>query len=192
MFSLTTDSDERRLAERLRSGDNAAMSLFYACYGQRLTAVCARYIASEEDLKDVVQDTLVNIFTHIGDFSCRGPGSLYAWSVRIAVNESLKYLKRTRQYELRQMDNSVADLADEDDDPPISDVPPDVIQHMISSLPTGYRTVFNLYVLEGHSHRDIARLLSISESTSTSQLLRAKRQLCKMILDYLNSEQSNQ
>jgi RNA polymerase sigma-70 factor (ECF subfamily) len=72
----------------------------------------------------------------------------------------------------------------EEDDPPISDVPPDVIHSMVSQLPTGYRMVFNLYVFENKSHREIASLLGIKEKSSASQLSRAKNLLAKMIRQY--------
>jgi RNA polymerase sigma-70 factor (ECF subfamily) len=82
-----------------------------------------------------------------------------------------------------QLDCEVPDIP-EDDDPPISDVPPDVIHSMVSQLPTGYRMVFNLYVFENKSHREIASLLGIKEKSSASQLCRAKNLLAKMIRQY--------
>ena len=81
------------------------------------------------------------------------------------------------------LDREVPDVPEEDD-PPISDVPPDVIHSMVSQLPTGYRMVFNLYVFENKSHREIASLLGIKEKSSASQLSRAKNLLAKMIRQY--------
>ena len=204
VFSSGAKDDEQRLVERLRSGDNAAMREFYARYADNLASVCARYIADEEDLKDLFQDALVSIFTHVGDFRYRGQGSLQAWATKIVVNTSLKFLK-TQRHELHLLDEewpatadslSTPDAAlltqdDESDEPPINDVPPDVIHQMVSRLPVGYRTVFNLYVFEGHSHSEIAQLLGISKSTSTSQLHRAKRLMAQMITDYINHKQSS-
>jgi RNA polymerase sigma-70 factor (ECF subfamily) len=77
----------------------------------------------------------------------------------------------------------------EEDDPPIEDIPPEVIHEMVRQLPTGYRTVFNLYVFEDKSHEEIARLLGISINTSTSQLYRAKNSLANMIRQYNNKKQ---
>lgn len=191
MFSVAARDDEQRLAERLRSADSAAMREFYACYADLLAAVCARYVVDEEDVKDVFQDALVRIFTHAGDFHYRGPGSLRAWVTKIAVNESLRFLQASHRLTLQQLTTDIGQPEPETDDPPISDVPPEVVHQMVSRLPVGYRTVFNLYVFEGHSHSDIARLLDISKSTSTSQLHRAKRLLAKMITDYLNHKQSS-
>ena len=82
------------------------------------------------------------------------------------------------------LDRDVAEEAEEDDDPPISDVPPDEIHRMVSQLPTGYRTVFNLHVFENKSHQEIASLLGIKENSSASQLSRAKNLLANMIRQY--------
>ena len=77
----------------------------------------------------------------------------------------------------------------EDEDPPVSNVPPDVLHRMICELPTGYRTVFNLYVFEDKSHKEIAELLGIKKDTSASQLSRAKNLLAKKIREYINLNQ---
>ena len=176
--------DEQRLVKRLRNGENGAMREFYSLYADQLTAVCSRYIPDADDVKDVFQESLIRIFTHIEDFNYRGTGSLLAWASRIVVNESLRFLRDTRHHELLLY----SDVAEEpeEDDPPISDIPPDEIQRMVSLLPIGYRTIFNLYVFENKSHQEIASLLGIKERSSASQLSRAKNLLAKMIREYNN------
>ena len=174
---------EESLAKRLRNGDNGAMREFYSLYAGYLTGVCSRYVTDADDMKDVFQESLIHIITHIVDFSYRGDGSLRAWATKIVVNESLRFLRNTKRNELMLLDREVPDVP-EDEDPPISDVPPDVIHSMVSQLPTGYRMVFNLYVFENKSHREIAALLGIKEKSSASQLSRAKNLLAKMIRQY--------
>lgn len=159
------------------------MREFYTLYAEQLAGVCSRYITDENDMKDVFQESLIHIITHISSFTYRGSGSLRAWASRIVVNESLRFLKDTKRHELLLLDHEVADEP-EDDDPPISDVPPDEIHRMVSLLPIGYRTVFNLYVFENKSHQEIASLLGIGEKSSASQLSRAKILLAKMIRQY--------
>lgn len=178
-------NEEQRLVERLQEGDKTAAREFYTRYGGSLAGVCVRYIADEEDVKDVIQNVLVHIFSHITDFKYRGSGSLEAWVVRIAVNESLKFLRTKVQYELLQPDYDIID--DSEDDPPVRDIPPDILREMLNRLPTGYRTVLNLYVFEGKSHQEIARLLGIKKDSSASQLLRAKSMLAQMIRKYNNN-----
>ena len=178
-------NEEQRLVKRLQEGDKTAAREFYTRYGGSLAGVCVRYIADEEDMKDVIQNALVHIFSHITDFKYRGSGSMEAWVVRIAVNESLKFLRTKVQYELLQPDYDVID--DSEDDPSVRDIPPDIIRQMLNRLPTGYRTVLNLYVFEGKSHQEIARLLGIKKDSSASQLLRAKSMLAQMIRKYNNN-----
>ena len=178
-------NEEQRLVKRLQEGDKTAAREFYTRYGGSLAGVCVRYIADEEDVKDVIQNALVHIFSHITDFKYRGNGSLEAWVVRIAVNESLKFLRTKVQYELLQPDYDVID--DSEDDPSVRDIPPDILRKMLNRLPTGYRTVLNLYVFEGKSHQEIARLLGIKKDSSASQLLRAKSLLAQMIRKYNNN-----
>ena len=178
-------NEEQRLVKRLQEGDKPAAREFYTRYGGSLAGVCVRYIADEEDVKDVIQNALVHIFSHITDFKYRGNGFLEAWVVRIAVNESLKFLRTKVQYELLQPDYDVID--DSEDDPSVRDIPPDIIRQMLNRLPTGYRTVLNLYVFEGKSHQEIARLLGIKKDSSASQLLRAKSLLAQMIRKYNNN-----
>ena len=178
-------NEEQRLVKRLQEGDKTAAREFYTRYGGSLAGVCVRYIADEEDVKDVIQNALVHIFSHITDFKYRGNGSLEAWVVRIAVNESLKFLRTKVQYELLQPDYDIID--DSEDDPSVRDIPPDILREMLNRLPTGYRTVLNLYVFEGKSHQEIARLLGIKKDSSASQLLRAKSLLAQMIRKYNNN-----
>ena len=178
-------NEEQRLVKRLQEGDKTAAREFYTRYGGSLAGVCVRYISDEEDVKDVIQNALVHIFSHITDFKYRGSGSLEAWVVRIAVNESLKFLRTKVQYELLQPDYDVID--DSEDDPSVRDIPPDILRKMLNRLPTGYRTVLNLYVFEGKSHQEIARLLGIKKDSSASQLLRAKSMLAQMIRKYNNN-----
>ena len=178
-------NEEQRLVKRLQEGDKTAAREFYTRYGGSLAGVCVRYIADEEDVKDVIQNALVHIFSHITDFKYRGNGSLEAWVVRIAVNESLKFLRTKVQYELLQSDYDVID--DSEDDPSVRDIPPDIIRQMLNRLPTGYRTVLNLYVFEGKGHQEIASLLGIKKDSSASQLHRAKSMLAQMIRKYNNN-----
>ena len=186
------NSDEQRLVKRLRNGENGAMEEFYSRYVPYLKGVCSRYIISSDDAKDVLQNALIRIITHIADFKYQGDGSLRFWAARIVANEALRFLREKHSNVMLSFISSEAGDIPEDDDPPIEDIPPEVIQEMIRRLPTGYRTVFNLYVLEDMSHDEIARMLGINARTSSSQLCRAKNLLAKMIKEYNNKNQQRQ
>ena len=176
-------NEEQRLVKRLQEGDKTAAREFYTRYAETIAGVCARYIADDEDVKDVFQNTLVQIFSHIADFKYRGAGSLEAWVTKVVVNESLKFLKTKGQCEFLQLDSEAVNEIGEEV-PPIGDIPPTVFRQMLSRLPIGYRTVLNLYVFEGKSHQEIASLLGIKKDSSASQLHKAKKMLAKMIRKY--------
>ena len=172
---------EESLVLKMQERDSQAMRMFYHLMAGYLTAVCARYIVQEDQIKDVLQESFIKIYTHIDRFTYQGEGSLRAWAARIVVNESLMALRSHSQQTLTY----VADLPDiDDEDPDVEDIPPDVIQQFIRELPDGYRTVFNLYVFEDKTHQEIASLLHIKESSSASQLHRAKSMLAKKITAY--------
>lgn len=175
--------EERRLVKRLQEGDKSAAREFYALYADTMAGVCSRYIADEEDLKDVFQNALVHIFSHITDFKYCGAGSLEAWATKVVVNESLKFLRTKKRHEMLPMDDGVLDEVEEEF-PSFNEISSDAIREMLSRLPTGYRTVLNLYVFEGKSHQEIAHLLGIKKDSSASQLLRARKMLAKMIRKY--------
>lgn len=174
---------EKDMVKALQGGDNAAMRFFYALYANHLSAVVSRYIANNDDRDDVLQDSFLNIIQHIDDFSFRGDGSLKAWATRIAINQSLRFLRNSNRLVTVTTDHDIGDMAEEEQ-PDTHDVPAEAIHRMIRNLPDGYRTVFNLYVIEGKSHHDIAQLLGIKETTSASQLHRAKALLAKAIKEY--------
>jgi RNA polymerase sigma-70 factor (ECF subfamily) len=160
------------------------MKQFYNNYSGYLTTVCSRYITNRDDIKDVLQDSFIKIFKAIANFEYKGLGSLRAWATRIVVNESLKFLKENEK--LNIISSPTWDLPEiiEEEESDFDEVPISTILEMIRSLPVGYRTVFNLYIFEKKSHKEIASILNITESTSASQLHRAKSFLAKQINIY--------
>ncbi len=184
---------ERELIKSSIRGDADARRALYDRYVQYLSAVCSRYITDRADVKDVLQEALVKVFQSLDRFEWRGEGSLRSWMARIVVNECLKFMRDNRRLDMFVTMPELPDVPDdEDDDAEISveDVPPDVIHSMIRELPDGYRTVFNLFVIEGRSHREIAKMLGISEATSASQFHRAKKILSKRIREYVGELES--
>jgi RNA polymerase sigma-70 factor (ECF subfamily) len=165
------------------------MKEFYSQYASYLKGVCSRYISDKEDAKDVFQNALVRIITHTTEFQYHGQGSLRAWAAKIVVHEALRFLGNMKRHETTTWEDDVMEVP-EADDPPIRDIPPEVIHRMVRQLPTGYRTVFNLYVIEDKSHEEIASLLGISVGTSSSQLHRAKNLLADMIKEYNDNKES--
>ncbi len=184
VFNVMVGKDrqkEKDLLEKIKHGDPSAMRMLYDRYVEYLSAVCARYIPDEDDRKDILQESFIKIFTSIQKFEMRKEGSLKAWLIRIVVNESLRFLKKSSEFDVVGRDGMIPDTPEE---PDVEEIPDDVINSMILSLPPGYRMVFNLYVFEEKSHKEIAAMLNIGVSSSASQFSRAKAQLARMIKEY--------
>lgn len=176
---------EKNLIQAVRQGDTEAMREIYDTHIRYLTAVCARYITNEEDLKDVLQESFLKIYSAIDSFEYRGSGSLRGWMTRIAVNQAIRHIQQSGRLKFTELTDDNMEIADEE--PELEGVPASAIHSMIGELPVGYRTIFNLYVLEQRSHREIASMLNIKESTSASQLHRAKAILADKITKYRKS-----
>lgn len=183
---------EEDIAKGIRKGDNRAMRHFYAQYGGLLAAACSRYVNNDDDVKDLMQDAMVNIIQNIDNFTYKGEGSLRAWATRIVVNQALNFVKSQKRFHDTFADKDLGNLSLADnEEPDISDVPAEVIHRLISQLPDGYRTVFNLFAIEGKSHKEIAALLGIKADTSASQFFRAKNILAKQIENYKRNKNHN-
>jgi RNA polymerase sigma-70 factor (ECF subfamily) len=176
----------KELVERIRQKDQRAMSQLYQMYIGELSSVCYRYVPSGEDAKDVLQNSFVKIFTSLPTFDYRSEEALRGWMRRIVVNEALLFLRERRKLHFEPMMPQTTLMDDEE--PESEQILPDVLHRLVSELPDGYRTVLNLYVFEGCSHRQIAELLGITESTSASQLYFAKRLLARRIKELTDSK----
>lgn len=175
---------EIELASECAKGNNAARKLLYDTYGSGLMAICLRYVASRETAEDVFHDGIIHIFQTIGRFTYQGEGSLRAWLSRVMANEALGYLrKQTVRTQREVVTDEIPDMPDNVDDD-LNGIPTRVLMDFIRQLPEGYRTVFNLYVFEEKSHKEIGRLLGITEHTSSSQFYRARCLLAKKIKEY--------
>lgn len=176
--------DEEQIASAVASGDRDAFRTLYNCTVRSLSAVCSRYISDVEDVHDVLQESYIDIFRNISRFKWKGEGSLRAWMTRIVVNKSIDFLReQTKMQNVEITDNISADIPDEPQTN-ADDVPMDAIVQMIRELPAGYRTVFNMFVVEHIPHKEIAQRLGITETTSASQLHRAKALLAMKINEY--------
>ena len=176
--------EETEIIKGCGRGDNSARKRLYELYAGQLYAVCVRYIGDKEAAQDVLHDVFLRIFRSFDRFSYRGEGSLRAWMMRITVNESLEYLRgKAVMSDYEAMMENLPDVV-EGEDESLEQIPHEVLMDFIRELPDGYRTVFNLYVFEEKGHREIARLLGITEHTSSSQLARARALLIKKVNNY--------
>ncbi len=180
MEKLSSKAEERQLVDSVKSGDAAAFERLYRLNIGFLSALCLRYVADEEAAKDVLQNAMLKIYSSIGSFKYKGDGSLRAWMGKIVLNDSLKYLKSKGRMVFQEIDDDYPQPTEEN----MEEIPANVLFDMIRSLPVGYRTVFNLFVIEGKSYKDIAKSLNIKEGTVASQIYKAKALLSNKIKEY--------
>lgn len=183
VMNLSNDVlDERELIERVKRGEAAASAWLYRRNVRYLSAICSRYVRGDEDIRDILQEAFLKIFAAFGEFRYEGAGSVRAWMARIVLNETLRFVRQNSRLLFAEQDVETLDRADEE--PETASVPTEVIYQLIRELPDGYRAVFNLYVVEGKSHKEIASLLGIKETSSASQLHHAKALLAAKIKEY--------
>jgi RNA polymerase sigma factor (sigma-70 family) len=170
---------EKVLIERCIKNDEQAQRLLYDKYAKKMVAVCFRYCSDYETARDLMHDAFIKLFRNIGSYT--GEGAFEAWMRKIVVNTSLEFLRK----------NDVLKYSlDIDDAVTVSDEQASVVEQLseqeilklIAELPHGFRTVFNLYAIEGYSHAEIAKMLNINEASSRSQFSRARVLLQKKIL----------
>ncbi len=170
---------EQELIERCKKNDRLAQQALYDRYSPHMWGVCLRYMKNPEDAEDVLVEGFYKIFDKLDSY--RGDGSFEGWIRRVLVNEALMALRKKNNFAMTvelEVNMDVAQESTIDDE-----LSGQEILQLLDLLPTGYRTVFNLYVLEGFKHREIAEILGISINTSKSQLILAKQRLKEILLE---------
>jgi len=162
--------------------DKKAQRVLYKKYASSMFGICLRYCKKRAEAEDVLQEAFIKIFSNIKSY--RSDGSFEGWLKRIVVNTALNYYKSNLK---RCFDESIDNMNDSNM-PSTQTFDPDIsaadLMGMINSLADGYRLVFNMYAIEGYSHKEIADMLNISENTSKSQLSRARVILQQKVLEY--------
>lgn len=149
-------------------------------YASRMLGVCSRYARNSADAEDILQDAFIKVFGKINQFKFEG--SFEGWIRRIVVNTALKkytvsrYTKELTGYEVKESEELTSDPA------AYSHITEKELMGLINKLPDGYRIIFNLYVMEGYQHDEIAELLGIQAGTSRSQLVKARNMLQKQVM----------
>jgi RNA polymerase sigma-70 factor (ECF subfamily) len=164
--------------ELLKAMDKKAQKAFYLQLAPKMYGVCLRYASDGDDADDIMQEGFIRVFNHIKDY--RGDGSLEGWVRRTMVNTAINFYRKRIKKGINTDLNQVKGKAD-DIGIVIENLAAEEIIKLISKLPDGYRTVFNLNIIEGYTHKEIGEMLKISENTSKSQLSRARSSLQKMI-----------
>jgi RNA polymerase sigma-70 factor (ECF subfamily) len=175
-------SDLVNLAKLCVQGDRKAQETLYKMYYGKMLPVCMRYAENSEHAKDILQDSFIKIFNKIKLYD--GKGSLEGWIRRIVVNNSIDEYRRKKKdfIKVESIENYQSiEMEDEDEEDELEFKPSQIIQAM-QELTPAYRTVFNLYIFEELTHREIGEKLGISEGTSKSNLAKAKRNLRNILI----------
>lgn len=178
--------DEKLIIDACVRGESWALKKVYEMYAPTMMSLCMRYAGNREVARDLLQDGFMKVFTHIHTYSYKGV--FIGWVRRIFVTTSLEYLRKTDvlrsavditdyNEQLKDIDVSVLDRLSEED-----------LMDCVRKLPAGYRTVFNMYAIEGYSHKEIAEVLGISVATSKTQFLRARAALQKSVKSLMNNQ----
>ena len=164
-------------------GDSAAQRMLFMEFSEMLLSTCKRYMGNEAEAKDVLQDSFMRIFKYAHTFNHVG-GNLKGWMKTICIREALKQIKkkkRTASMDELEYIPTVDPIA-------VQNLDTEELHKLISELPEKQRTVFNLYVVEGYSHKEIANLLQVEEASSRSILSRTKVMLKKKLLNIKSKE----
>jgi len=166
------------LAAACVGGDRKAQKALYDRLASKMFAVCLRYMGDRELAQDILQEGFVTLFSKIGSFE--GKGSFEGWARRVFVTAALMDLRRKDALKMSDDIETAWDISS-DATSQVQDIGYKELLALVASLPAGYRTVFNMYVIEGYSHKEIGQILGISEPTSRSQLQRARVMLQEKI-----------
>ncbi|MFK8045324.1 MAG: RNA polymerase sigma factor [Crocinitomicaceae bacterium] len=170
---------DEELIKKCTCGDLLAQKTFYEKFAGKMYGVCLRYMGGSDEAQDVLQDGFIKVFDNLGKYQKKG--SLEGWVRRIVVNTALDQIRKNKKYIDNVDVDSVSYMLD-DNSFIVEELEADDLLKIINKLPVGYRLVFNLFAIEGYSHKEIAARLDITESTSKSQYSRARKILRTVLL----------
>lgn len=185
-LSKIVNIEDLELAKKCARGDEDARRELYTKYATSLYALCLRYIGDRDEARDLLHDSIIKIFDTIGKY--KPTGTLKSWCSRVTVNLVLDYLRKEKRIEklpLEKNEDKILEPLNEE----VLQIPDDVLMQMVERLPQTKRVVFNLFCIEGYSHKDIAKMLKIKEKTSSSILFKARETLAEEINKYIRSKE---
>ena len=166
-----TEVFDLKLINSCINGDRAAQKALYDRLSPRMFPLCIRYVGDRDQAEDILQDGFVTLFTHLQDF--KGDGSFEGWARRIFVTTALMNLRKKDALKMSEDLEAARGLRTETTSQ-TQNIGYKELMKLIMTLPPGFRTVFNMYAIEGYSHKEIGEMLGISETTSRTQLSRAR------------------
>ncbi|MGM9735580.1 MAG: RNA polymerase sigma factor [Candidatus Cryptobacteroides sp.] len=174
--------EDIELAQLCARGDEDARKELYMRYAAYLYALCIRYSNDRETAKDLMHDAMIKIYETIGKY--RSGGSLKAWCARVTVNMAIDRIRKSGKINFINIE-AAYDVAEEPAGDDLAKIPGKELMRMVNDLPDAKRIIFNLFCVDGFSHKEIAKMLNIKEKTSSSLLFKARKQLAGEIREYI-------
>ncbi|MDA8886249.1 sigma-70 family RNA polymerase sigma factor [Bacteroidia bacterium] len=179
-MSTNEQYNEISLIKACSNGDNKAFKKIYDKHSGIMYSICLRYMTNEDEAKDALQEGFIKVFKNIGKFSFSG--SFEGWMKRIFVNTSIELIRKRRAHlDVSELNTNEIKLTSKIE---TGTMDAEKMMLLVQQLPMGYRTVFNMFVVDGYSHKEISEYLGINENTSKSQLFKARKQLQVWLKDW--------
>lgn len=170
---------DKELVKNCMEGKRDAQKLLFDRYAGKMLSICKRYFDNTEEAEDALQEGFIKVFEKLHQW--QGSGALGGWIRTVMINTALTHLRSSKKWKDSTDLEAAEDLTSDDMDA-LASMNADELLQLIASMPSGYRTVFNLFALEGYAHKEIAEMLGVSENTSKTQYLKSKDWLKKNLL----------
>lgn len=179
-MSTSESHDEISLIKACSNGDNKAFKKIYEIHSGTMYSICLRYMNNEDEAKDALQEGFIKVFKNISKF--KFTGSFEGWMKRIFVNSSIELIRKRKMHlDVSELNSNELPLTAKIE---TGSMDAEKMMTLVQQLPEGYRTVFNMFIVDGYSHKEISDYLEISESTSKTQLFKARKQLQEWLKDW--------
>lgn len=181
---LNNPNSDKEIVSACLRGDAVAQRRLYDTFAPRMMGLCLRYSTSRDEAQDILQEGFIKVFEKLGQFE--GKGALGGWIRMIIINTALINIRKNQKWAHTEDVDDMVDLSNSDHSV-LESMAADELMELVRKLPTGYRAVFNLFAIEGYGHKEIAKELGVSESTSKTQFKKARSYLHKLIMELENT-----
>ncbi|MFT5818145.1 MAG: RNA polymerase sigma factor (sigma-70 family) [Bacteroidia bacterium] len=179
-MSTSESHDEISLIKACSNGDSKAFRKIYEIHSGTMYSICLRYMNNQDEAKDALQEGFIKVFKNISKF--KFTGSFEGWMKRIFVNSSIELIRKRKMHlDVSELNSNELPLTAKIE---TGSMDAEKMMTLVQQLPEGYRTVFNMFIVDGYSHKEISNYLEISESTSKTQLFKARKQLQEWLKDW--------
>ena len=179
-MSTSESHDEISLIKACSNGDSKAFRKIYEIHSGTMYSICLRYMNNEDEAKDALQEGFIKVFKNISKF--KFTGSFEGWMKRIFVNSSIELIRKRKMHlDVSELNSNELPLTAKIE---TGSMDAEKMMTLVQQLPEGYRTVFNMFIVDGYSHKEISDYLDISQSTSKTQLFKARKQLREWLKDW--------